>query len=359
MVNSIAFDNFRGLKHMELSSLSRITLITGRNNAGKSSVLEGIFTILNGTSVNSFLSIRGLRGLPPFSDVKQLWEPVFYNMDTRNPVLLSISVNGKNYNLTFFRDDTVSPNDIVITNEKQDSRTLGFMDNAYALKYRFSNGNDVVEEGHFYSIKPGEITKSQHPNNSSVSVELLSCMLLKATGPFQLTGIQLTEWYGKIELRDKQQDIIDSLRIVEPGIQAIKTIVQEGRPRLFVKTESSFLPLELAGDGLCRLLYFVLAIMQYSDSLVLIDEIENGFHYSMQKDFWKIIASAARENNCQIIATTHSYECIQNAVDGIGEAGMEDEFCLYRVEHEDGENRAFRLNGELTRFSIDRNMEVR
>ena len=99
--------------------------------------------------------------------------------------------------------------------------------------------------------------------------------------------------------------------------------------------------------------------MENPGCLYLADEIESGFHYSMQQDFWRILATAAKESNCQIIATTHSYECIQNAVDGIAEAGMEDSFCLYRLERKGEENRAFRLSGDLLHYSIDANMEVR
>ena len=43
---------------------------------------------------------------------------------------------------------------------------------------------------------------------------------------------------------------------------------------------------------------------------ILIDEIETGFHYSMFDKLWEVIATTAKKNNCQIIATTHIYECM-------------------------------------------------
>ena len=69
--------------------------------------------------------------------------------------------------------------------------------------------------------------------------------------------------------------------------------------------------------------------------------------------------SSLQKNNCQIIATTHSYECIDGAIDGIEAANMQDEFCYYRVERTDKENRAFRYSGNLIRSAINSSMEVR
>ncbi|MBQ6148642.1 MAG: AAA family ATPase, partial [Oscillospiraceae bacterium] len=63
MINSVAFYNFRGLKHLELSELSQITLLTGRNNAGKSSVLEGIFLLMDHSAAESFGKINNFRGI--------------------------------------------------------------------------------------------------------------------------------------------------------------------------------------------------------------------------------------------------------------------------------------------------------
>ena len=79
----------------------------------------------------------------------------------------------------------------------------------------------------------------------------------------------------------------------------------------------------------------------------------------MLETLWKLIAKSAKDYNCQIIATTHSYECIQKAVQGIKRADMERKFCLYRVEHRDGENYAFQFDGEMARQSVEMNMEVR
>lgn len=46
MIESIKFENFCGFESLELSDMRPITLISGKNNVGKSSVLEGVFLLL-------------------------------------------------------------------------------------------------------------------------------------------------------------------------------------------------------------------------------------------------------------------------------------------------------------------------
>jgi AAA15 family ATPase/GTPase len=69
-------------------------------------------------------------------------------------------------------------------------------------------------------------------------------------------------------------------------------------------------PIPFMGDGIRRVLSIVLAIANAPGGVVLIDEVENGLHYSVMKDVWKAIALAARQFDVQVFATTHSWECI-------------------------------------------------
>jgi AAA15 family ATPase/GTPase len=43
ILNSIQIKNFRGFDNLDIDGFSQINLFIGRNNSGKSSVLEAIF----------------------------------------------------------------------------------------------------------------------------------------------------------------------------------------------------------------------------------------------------------------------------------------------------------------------------
>lgn len=60
-----------------------------------------------------------------------------------------------------------------------------------------------------------------------------------------------------------------------------------------------------------HVLGIALALVNAKDGIVLIDEFENGIHYSVQKELWQIVFRLADRLNVQVFATTHSWDCIE------------------------------------------------
>ena len=69
-----------------------------------------------------------------------------------------------------------------------------------------------------------------------------------------------------------------------------------------------------------RMLGIILALVNAKDGMLLIDEIENGIHYSIQQELWQLIFQLAHRLNVQVFATTHSWDCIE----GFQKAAQED-----------------------------------
>lgn len=287
-----------------------------------------------------------------------LWSPAFYGMNTEASMRINASLDGERCSLEYMRDDSFVP----ATNTGSVQNTFApyatVMGSTYTLKYHFQK-EEYTEDCYFTVNESGLVRniRTNQPNNQ--------IMLLSRTtyiNPLTLyNGLDslVSDWISTMDLKGKKQNIIDSLKTIEPELTNVITITNQGQVQVYAKIADQLLPIRLVGDGLGRLLFVLLAIAANPDSIILIDEIETGFHYTMMETLWKLIAQSAREYNCQVIATTHSYECIQKAVLGIRSAEMEKQFCMYRVEHRDGENRAFRFNGEMTQQSIEMNMEVR
>ena len=98
--------------------------------------------------------------------------------------------------------------------------------------------------------------------------------------------------------------------------------------------------------------------MTAKDGTVLIDEFENGLHYSALVDAWKAVGAAARQSNVQVFATTHSWECVLAAHRAFAESD-EDDFRLHRLERRDGEVVALTYDQEQLDTAIEFNFEVR
>ena len=45
---------------------------------------------------------------------------------------------------------------------------------------------------------------------------------------------------------------------------------------------------------------------------LLIDEFENGLHYSTQEKIWALLFEMAEKLDIQVFATTHSWDCIES-----------------------------------------------
>lgn len=92
--------------------------------------------------------------------------------------------------------------------------------------------------------------------------------------------------------------------------------------------------------------------------IILIDEIENGLHYCVIADVWKVLADAARRLNVQIFATTHSGEMIHAAHEAFKESTHYD-FRYHRLDrHKDGANTATPYNEEPMETSFELDLEV-
>ena len=69
-------------------------------------------------------------------------------------------------------------------------------------------------------------------------------------------------------------------------------------------------PLRSIVDGINRNLTIILAMVNCENGYLLIDEFENGLHYSVQEKLWSIIFQLSERFNVQVFTTTHSYDCI-------------------------------------------------
>ena len=363
MLEQIAFQNFRCFRNLSLPALSQFTLLTGKNSAGKSSVLEGIFLLMGYSYPDIFEKIRTLRGMPAAADITKLWEPVFHGMDTAQPIRISARYHGVPVQLRYTRDDSFAS-----LNYRQSVQNTFITFTApagfSALRYEFSSP-EYREAGHLFTNVNGNLAMSTDVpadtnENLSRRAFFSNSLFIKNTLAGGLDDAGLAGWFGELELKGEQQLVIDALRIIDPSIRDVKAIVQQRYIQLYVRTGESMLPVKLTGDGMCKLIYIVLAVLQNPNAVVLIDEIENGFHYSMQEAFWRVLAQAAERSNSQIIATTHSYECIEHAVEGISNSGWLEDFTLYRLDHSvDGNPTAVQYTGDLLKDAVASSMEVR
>lgn len=357
MIENAEFYNFRGFSELQMKDMKQITLISGMNNVGKSSVLDGLFLFFDHIAPESFVKLNNFRGFPPLSEPKYLWEPIFHNLDTQKTVQIKLVIDGHPATLSYSRDDSyvIPENPDVPRNVL--NQFISSTQTSYTLKFLYRS-EGYQETGHFIANPSGLL------RDMDTSLEGNRIMPLSFTQFINAIIIQnggdLTAWIGDLELSGRKEELVGILNLIEPSISDITTIMTaNGGAQIYSKVNGRLLPIKLAGDGLNKLLFIVLSIMAHPNSLVLIDEIETGIHYSAYVDFWKAISLAAQKYNCQIIATTHSYECIVGAIDGIEQAALTDSFCYFRIDRDGERSMSYRYSDELLRTAVETNLEVR
>ncbi len=100
------------------------------------------------------------------------------------------------------------------------------------------------------------------------------------------------------------------------------------------------------------------ALVNCKDGFLLIDEASNLLHYTVQRDFWRMVLQAAQANNLQVIATTHSADCIR----GFAEAANENEDVegvLVRLSRKGGPLRAVMYDEEDMVTVAEQGIEAR
>jgi len=129
--------------------------------------------------------------------------------------------------------------------------------------------------------------------------------------------------YAEIDkLPSYRNEFIQNLLFMIPEIVDIRINRDESKfnqINIYQKGLDSPIPLSLMGDGAIRTFRVLMKIQESKGKRLMIDEIDNGLHFSRQKDFWISVLNAARSNNVQLFITTHSAECLLNLTKAISE----------------------------------------
>ena len=357
MITEINLNNFKGFKTLVLRDLKRISLVSGKNNIGKSSLLEAFFLLLAHQSSDVFLKLASLRAVS-YATPTELWESLFYNKDTEHPFRIGFRYDdGTRANLEYVREKDMTffnkikaPTDVMMA--LQDA-----VRNNYSLRFSFSH-EKYKEIGYSIVASSTILNKIQTSKDKNALERMPHTLYINSLIMSINSGT--VSWLGTIETKGLKSVLIEALRLIDDDILDVITLSMGGPAQLYIKKKKTTLPLFLAGDGLKRLLYLVAAVVTNPDTLILIDEIENGFHYSIYNQIWKLLSQLAVQYNCQIIVTTHSYEHITRALEGIKEGKGEKEFCYYRLDvDKKGHITAFRYEPKILQIALEKNLEIR
>ncbi|NUU99574.1 hypothetical protein XO12_05470 [Marinitoga sp. 1154] len=343
MFTSVTIKNFRLFEQLTINNLKRLNLFVGKNNAGKTAILESIFLLTSPKNIQLNLNINAFRGLivSP-ANIEYIIQSLFKNMDTKKEIELTATLKNK---ITKTRKITIIPyqnTNITYQNPSLDTpiqtikglKSISKYDQQEIITYLITHENNF------------EIKTEGNTFNEEFHGIFLNAQTRNTPG--------LPQMFSKIIIEKKKKDIIEILKKIDPSIKDLEIggdgiiYCDTGLPKLF--------PINLMGDGIVKLLSILTAMYNYKNGIVIIDEIENGLHYSSLKSLWSGINEASKKFNVQVFATTHSWECLEAFSKTLKN---ENDIKLYRIDKNEENFKIVEYENDLINLSLQNNWELR
>lgn len=324
-IDKLRVSRFRSLRDVTIGPFGRVNLVTGRNNAGKSSLLEAIRILVTEGVPSTFYNILNYReetgtgspeieaSLSPadtasfsnlfsgFPNLGGCAEPfTISNVNGGVSPIKTVSVKVGWYSEQF---DPEQGRRFV----KADSDLFGELAGMPMLEIEAPNRRRLlkIDGGRTYRRMISE----------SGEGALTPCIFLD---PFSSRSTsQLAALWDSIALTEAEKQVVTALQIISPDIEAVSMIGSDSgqRSRTAIAKSRNYsapVPLRTFGDGVNRLFGIILSLSCARGGVLLVDEIENGLHHSIQTKVWKVIFEMSRRLNVQVFATSHSWNCIES-----------------------------------------------
>ena len=348
--SSIQINNFRSIADLHIENFKEINLITGINNSGKTTLLEALFLISGMSNPQLPVAINNFRDFLLASDDD--FNLIFHNFDFKQKLCLNAVVDNRKRGLkiepryTHLNMNLNGMNKINLSAEKKDITSTGVSSAVDGLVLNFKEGDTSDFFRSEISISNGGIGVADIRYK-----EKLRCTFHNV----QYSMSMLPSRIERILVNNEQGGIIEALKEIDNKITAIQAF-----PSGVIYVNAGFkklVPINVMGDGIRRILSILASISDMQDGVLLIDEIENGLHYSSLKTLWKAVLKAAAVYNVQLFITTHSYECIAALSDAVNQDS--DNIRLYRLEKQSDRHRAFEYTPNMISVGVEENIEMR
>ena len=359
-LSSLNLVNFSGFQDFSCGSFRPITIIGGKNNSGKSTLLEAI----------CFLSNRANGAIPG----KLVWNrgermktrslaTLFYGAGdegeiTMHGIFSDKTTRGVSFECThrsaieFKLED--SPKDNI--NERQPF--------TYVQQFYTNRGENAVSRGAMmiafikdeyrcYPFDPQKTGSEYGKIDGRTTDDDWECVFYQSQRRNNISPV-----YSRLFKSGDEKKVLPYLQFVD---SRILDIAYDGDMLLVGVGDGKMrLPINVMGDGVVKAaeILSILALCP-GGGILCIDDIENGLHYSAMKELWKSIVCLARDRNIQLIVTTHNIEMLK-AIGEETDCVDDGEFVYLNMVRRGGDKVvAFPYNHQELAHSLSMNLEVR
>lgn len=357
MIDYLYLNNFKGFIDTSFSKLSRINVISGKNNAGKSSVLEAVFMFYDRRAADVFFKLGGIRGVSAFElSASSIWLPYFYNLDATKQIAIEIHdsghVNKATYSQISAGKSAATPVPGMPPISVYPNLPQSYINSDVSLSAQyFDDGKSIGTT--LMSINGGQL------NLDASQLKGGSKNIAFVPSSDRLMQVSNVNNFGRLDVDGNTDKIINALSIIDDRLKSLSIIPISGQNVLHADIGlSKKIPLSYMGEGIGRLLSILLTIALTPNGIVCIDEIENGIHYSFFDKVWLIINKMADDYNCQLFITTHSHDALKGLYIANKSTAINN-VSFYRIVKKNNDTKIKSYTDGLLYSAIDSEWEVR
>lgn len=311
-IKSIEIKQFRGIKQLTISDFSRINLIVGDNNSGKTTFLEAIQLLFAKTRLSSVKSIINQRtGLKLNNNSFYISFIKMFNVEQENEKLdFAIYAESNKGTIEFEMKGC----------EKEISGDEALQMSTMSLRQKTYYKKSAAFIPETVKIFTGNIISKD--SNSTLKKKIcLTSLDNSISGAVAKKEVQYIPSFGHLRF-DLLQNIVDNPEYKKLAINILKQFDESIADICYTKADDgSFLesiitddgvnmPFSVYGDGIKKILYILNKLFDTTDSILLIDEIETGLHKKYYDKLFPVIFELAKKLNVQLFIATHSIEVI-------------------------------------------------
>ena len=368
-MKSLEVKKYKNFEHLTLNDLANINLIVGKNNVGKSALLEAVSIFASNGDLEQIKAVLASRG-----EGVGFSSSVEKSAEKEMERFLSLY---HQWNVPNFLNHPIE----ISANEKSSGRKTKFSmrlagyiksletdSQGFERPYKLLENPDIhiglllsYDERKTFYMFNGE--RKRNPAEGSNAFEYVRTN--------QIMGDKNPKLYDKIALTPNEKYIIKALQIIEPQIENINFLKDDKAPGqsdervpfVVFKNDSKRYRLSAMGDGINRILTIILAMLNCENGVLLIDEFENGLHYSVQHQLWKVINDLSTKLNVQVFATTHSMDTLRSLSELINDYPIEEMqdkvACYYLQRTQTNEIKSYRYSADNFEFLINKGEDIR
>lgn len=366
VLDSLKVQGFRAFEDLQVEKLGRVNLITGKNNVGKTCLLEALQVYARRGEPNVLQSLLVRRDEMYFSNGMKANEmakllgnvkAVFHGRPELDSTSCRLVVGSLHDAANCV---TVAVEKVDFDDEGQPSLFLLDEDEKEVRPSR--RGERVVRvlaSGQELTLGFSPSTFRSRFVGRFLGEEIAHTFIWSRGMDTAVVG----KTWDQIALSAEEDEVIRALQIVAPSLVRVNLVIaREGNPErvpmVRLKEQTTPIPMRSLGEGMNRMFGLSLALVSSGGGLLLIDEIDNGLHHSVQADMWRLVFQTAQRLNIQVFATTHSKDCYE-AFGQVAAEEIRSEGVLIRLENKKGKVVAVPFDEQELSYVVSEDIEVR